>query len=377
MTGGKRVRSAAKGIYKYAAKPLLFRQHPDDVHESMVRTSRLVGRLAKSLTILRYRNSRLHQQVLGIHVVNPVGLSAGLDKNFDLPVVMKSVGAGFEIGGSTTAEACVGNPRPWFHRLPEEKSIVVHVGLANNGVDRAVETLQKYPATLWRDFPLSVSVAKTNNPENVSDDVAIQDYCESLRKLEAAGVAHMYEINISCPNTYGGEPFTTPDRLEKLLSETDKIGLTKPVFLKMPTDKTDDEYRALLTVADRHQVDGLAIGNLMKDRQALAHPERLSDDIQGSLSGIPAQSRTTELIRTTYQAYGTRFVIIGIGGIFTAEDAYEKIRAGATLVALVTALMFEGPQVIGEINEGLVRLLDRDGFASIAEAVGADYRSGV
>jgi dihydroorotate dehydrogenase (fumarate) len=131
----------------------------------------------------------------------------------------------------------------------------------------------------------------------------------------------------------------------------------------------------LLAVLAKHHVEGVTIGNLMKDRAKLKHPEALRSAVKGGLSGLPAQQVTTDLIRQTYHAYRDRFVIIGVGGIFTAEDAYAKIRAGAHLVALVTALMFEGPQVVGEINEGLVRLLKKDGFSSIAEAVGADHKA--
>ena len=370
------IRRISRIGYKYVAKPALFRWPPDVSHEKMIRTARVLHGVhgTRLLRVWRYQNPRLMQTLLGITFKNPLGLSAGLDKNFDLPPVVKHIGMGFEIGGSVTATACVGNPRPWFHRLPEEKSLVVHVGLANNGVVRNIQRIIHYDKKLWNDFPLSVSVAKTNSPKNVSDEVAIDDYCDSLRKLEEARCAPLYEVNISCPNTYGGEPFTTPERLERLLSAIDELSLTRPIFLKMPTDKTTNDFESLAEVASRHAVAGLTIGNLMKDRSKLKHPELLSDDIQGGLSGLPDQKITTELISRTYRTYGDRFIIIGVGGIFTAEDAYEKIRAGASLVALVTALMFEGPQVVGEINEGLVTLLNRDGFSTIAEAVGSAHR---
>lgn len=374
---GKIIRNTGKIGYKHVAKPLLFRLHPDEAHSAMIVGARLLGRtrLTRILSGMAHRDARLTQTISGIEFKNPIGLSAGLDKNFDLPPIIKRIGMGFEIGGSTTADPCAGNPKPWFHRLPSEKSLVVHVGLANQGVEKNLARIMRYPASLWRDFPLSISVAKTNNPENASDDEAVEDYCRSLRLIEARSKAPMVEINISCPNTYGGEPFTTPERLEKLMCAVDKVGLTKMVFVKMPTDKNPDEFAQLLKVLDRHKVDGVTIGNLMKDRTKLKNPSLLPDEILGGLSGLPDQQVTTELVRQTYAAWGKRFVIIGVGGVFTAEDAYEKIRAGASLVALVTALMFEGPQVVGEINSGLVALLKRDGFDSISEAVGADYKT--
>ena len=370
------IRKISRGGYKHIVKPILFAEHPDKAHEQMIIAARCLHKIHATgvLKVWNYKNPRLEQAVLGLKFRNPLGLSAGLDKNFDLPPVAKKIGFGFEIGGSTTAEVCAGNPGPWFHRLIEEKSIVVNVGLANNGVTRNIEKIQSYPKKTWRDFPLSVSVAKTNNPQNVSEAVAIADYCESLRQLDAAGVAKLYEINVSCPNTYGGEPFTTPNRLERLLAAVDALKLSKPVFLKMPTDKNWADFSKLLEVAARHRVDGLTIGNLMKDRGKLKHPKALSDEVKGNLSGLPDQKTTTDLIFKTYEKYVDRFVIIGVGGVFTAEDAYDKIRAGASLVAMVTALMFEGPQLVGEINEGLVKLLDRDGLKNISEAVGAAHR---
>ena len=195
-------------------------------------------RLTGVLNVWRYQSPRLEQELLGIRFKNPIDMSAGLDKNFDLPPIAKRIGLGFEIGGSTTAHVCAGNPRPWFKRLPSEKSIVVNVGLANNGIERNIERIRSYPRKLWRDFPLSVSVAKTNSPQTATDDEAIEDYCVSLRLLESANAVPLYEVNVSCPNTYGGEPFTTPVRLEKLLSAIDELHLTKPVFIKLPTDKS-------------------------------------------------------------------------------------------------------------------------------------------
>ncbi len=375
---GRTMRTVGRKGYAKIAKPLLFRQAPDASHDTMIWSARALRAIhaEQILSTWRYKNPRLEQTILGLDFLNPVGLSAGLDKNIDLPVVAKKIGFGFEIGGSVTAQPCEGNPKPWFHRLPDEQSIVVNVGLANRGVAAAIERIMSYPHRTWRNFPLSISVAKTNSPQQVKPKDAIADYCDSLRQLEAAGIVPLYEINISCPNTYGGEPFTTPARLKKLLTAVDELHLSRPVFLKMPTDKTWAQFAKLLEVADSHKVAGLTIGNLVKDRKQLVMPSALSDEVKGNLSGKPTQAVTTQLIHKTYAAYGDRFVIIGVGGIFTAEDAYAKIRAGASLVALTTALMFEGPQLPGEINEGLVRLLDRDDYVSISEAIGADHQAG-
>jgi len=284
--------------------------------------------------------------------------------------IMRGVGFGFMTGGSVTAQPCSGNPRPWFYRLPHSQSLVVHAGLPNQGIERIVRRIAGYPRRLFIDFPLSVSVAKTNSKETVSDSEAIDDYCTSLRRLKEAGSCQLYEINISCPNTYGGQPFTTPERLDALLTMVDQLHLNKPLFIKMPISQPWDALKELLEVVVRHRVQGVAIGNLLHARDRVKLNDELPDSVRGNLSGAPTREVSTELIRKTYLEYGNKLAIIGIGGIFTAEDAFEKIRAGASLVALITGMIFEGPQVVGDINAGLERLLAEHGFASVGEAVG-------
>lgn len=369
------VRRVTQAGYKRIAKPLLFRQHPDGVHRRLIKASKVVQRVPMVRSLPRlwsHRSPLLEQEVLGIRFSNPVGISAGFDKNIDMPSVLRNVGFGFMVGGSVTAEACDGNPRPWFYRLPATRALVVHAGLPNQGVEKIVARLAKLPKRLFADFPLSVSVAKTNTKGNVSDEAAIRDYCKSLALLERRGACQLYEINISCPNTYGGEPFTTPERLEALLGEVDSLALTRPVFIKMPIDKPWDDFRLLLEVAVRHNVQGVCIGNLLKDRSKANLLDTLPDSVKGNLSGAPTREVSTKLIRNTYRTYGDKFVIIGVGGVFSANDAYEKIKAGASLVALITGMIFEGPQLVGDINHGLEAMLKRDGYTSIADAVGID-----
>ncbi len=374
------VRGATKHAYKRIAKPLLFKQHPDGVHRRLVKVAKItqktpgIRRLPK---LWAYQSPLLEQDLLGIHFKNPVGLSAGFDKNIELAPTIKSVGFGFMTGGSITAENCIGNPKPWFHRLPHSKSLVVHAGLPNSGVDAVAQIIQGYPAGLFDTMPLAVSVAKTNSRQTVDDETAIADYCHSLTVLEAQGKVAWYEVNISCPNTYGGEPFTSPDRLEQLLSAIDRLHLSRPVMLKMPINKAWSEFRELLEVIVKHDVQGVAIGNLLHERKGVDKRDKLDSKIPGNLSGKPTRKVSTELIKYTYAEYGDRLVIIGIGGVFSAYDAYTKIRAGASLVALITGMIFEGPQLIGEINAGLEKYLKRDGFSGVCEAIGADHKKRV
>ena len=367
------VRSVSKFGYQKIAKPLMFRHAPDAVHTGLIRTAKNVQKLpgVRSLPKLwSHRDSALETVVFGMNFRNPVGLSAGFDTTVELPMMMRSVGFGWMTGGSVTWDEYKGNDRPWFHRLPKSKSLVVNKGLASEGTPVVAERLKGYDMKLFDDFPLNVSVAKTNSKEAASDEAAISDYCQSLAAFDCLDQVSMLEINISCPNTFGGEPFTTAERLEKLLDAVDGLRLTKPVVIKMPISLEHAAYDVLLDVIVKHKVAGVAVGNLLKDRSLAKLNDPLPGSVKGNLSGKPNKELSTELIRRTYKKYGKKLGIIGIGGIMSPEDAYEKIKAGASLVALITGLIYEGPQLVGEINHGLVKLLKADGYMHIAEAVG-------
>lgn len=369
------VRSVTRGGYKKAVKLILFRQKPDDVHHGLVKTGKRVQKLPGVRSLLQlwsHKSPLLETEVMGVTFRNPVGLSAGFDKAVELPRIMRSVGFGWMTGGSVTWGKYEGNEKPWFHRLPNSKSLVVNAGLPSEGTPVVSTRVAGYDKTIFRDFPLNISVAKTNSRTSVGDQAGVKDYCDSLKMFDSVAQVSLLEINISCPNTFGGEPFTTPGRLEKLLRGVDKLKLKKPVVIKMPISLVRKDFDALLEVIVKHKVAGVAIGNLMKDRKKAKLDDELADSVKGNLSGRPNKDISTELVRRVYKKYGDKLVVIGIGGVMSAEDAYDKIRAGASLVGLITGLIYEGPQLVGEINRGLEQLLRRDGFQSVAEAVGSD-----
>lgn len=365
--------------YIHVFKPLLFRATPDTVHARLLQMSATRQRLSWSDAIVRsvwafQDTERLRQSIGGVTFNNPVGLSAGFDKNIEMAPTMKAVGFGFMTGGSVTFRQCDGNARPWFYRLPRQKSLVVHVGLANEGAGQVRQRLHTYTLSTFDEFPLVVSVAKTNSPQNCNDQEAIADYAGSLTILRDTPNISVFEINISCPNTYGGEPFTTPQRLEPLLMAIDALDIHKPIWVKMPLNLAWLDFKKLLEVIAKHNVQAVTIGNLSKDRSGIPSTE-LPAEVAGNLSGLPTQALSDDLIRRTYEEYGKRLTIIGVGGIFSAEDAYRKICNGASLVALITGMIFEGPQLIGQINHDLVKLLKEDGFKNISEAVGSKVTS--
>lgn len=351
---------------------------PDAAHSGTV----ALGRVMQSLGIVTkgmsaawaYRDPILSQTIFDIDFMNPIGLSAGFDKNIQLGPLIKAVGFGFMEGGTVTRGACSGNARPWFYRLPHSRGLVVHSGLANHGIPVIARSLQRTSLPPG-GFPLNISVASTNHPSINSVPLAIDDCVEGLILLEQVNAMRMVTINISCPNTSGGEPFTKPDALDQLLSRVDELSLTQPLFLKMPINLPWREFSKLLAVAARHSVSGVTIANLTKDRRIVDKQDALPSAVRGGISGKPTFERSNRLIRATYQSYGERFTIIGVGGVFSAEDAYAKIRSGASLVALITGMIYQGPQLIGQINQGLVELLRRDGFSSISAAIGSDVRA--
>jgi dihydroorotate dehydrogenase (fumarate) len=363
-------------LYRRAFKPLLFKQHPDRVHANLLRVGGHVQRVPALISLMsvcwNYRNkARLSQTIGGTLFENPVGLAAGFDKNIELLHILESVGFGFITGGSVTHKPTAGNPRPWFHRLPKSKSLVVHVGLANKGAEQIRQRIRQYSTRKGAARPLVVSVAKTNDKTTRTDSAAVADYVNGLKTLRQEKAITIFEINISCPNAFGGEPFTTPERLNTLLSAVDALSLKQPVWIKMPINLPWKELDALLQIITKHTVEAVTIGNLQKQRINTQLKDPLPKTVQGSLSGLPTQELSDKLIAQTYSAYGDKLMIIGVGGIFSAEDAYRKICLGASLVELITGIIFEGPQLIGQINVGLVQLLEKDGFRNISEAVGS------
>ncbi|HZJ34605.1 MAG TPA: quinone-dependent dihydroorotate dehydrogenase [Candidatus Angelobacter sp.] len=363
--------------YKYIAKPVLFLMTPDYTHSSMITVGSAIGkvafvRLLMKLASKRPRDTRLIQKYHGVEFDSPVGLSAGLDKNGEIIPMIANLGFGFTEVGSVTAKQCKGNPRPWFYRLPKTQSLVVYAGLGNQGSATIIKRIHQYPQKAIHNFPIILSVAKTNSCEVVDIKTGIADYVTTVKRAKNEPRIKMIELNISCPNTFGGEPFTTPSRLERLLKAVDTVGTRQPIYIKMPVDLPWDAFRALLDVIVRHRVVGVTIANLAKDRTKVELKDVLPDSVQGNLSGKPTWKLCNELIRQTYLAYGDKLTIIGVGGIFTAEDAYTKIRLGASLIEVITGVIYGGPQIAIEINDGLVSLLERDGYTNISQAIGVD-----
>lgn len=360
---------ALRGVYKKVLKPVFFTRDPEVVHDAMVKAGKVLGRHRTTRWATKqffgYSHPLLEQDVLGVHFKNPIGLSAGFDKNAELVDILPSVGFGFAEVGSITGEVCEGNAKPRLWRLPKSHGLVVYYGLKNDGCEIIADRLRekKY------QIPIGVSVAMTNCEATADIDTGIQDFAKAFRTMERHG--SYVTINISCPNTVSGQPFIDPDNLEKLLTTLDTIPTEKPVFIKLSPDLTEINLDAILAVTRVHRVHGIICANLTKKRD---NPQLFDAAIpeKGGVSGAAVQDMADQMLSHIYKKEGKRFVLVGCGGVFSAEDAYKKIRLGATLIQMITGMIFEGPQVISEINRGLVKLLRRDGFKNIQDAVGVD-----
>ncbi len=365
-------------LYRQLLKPILFLRRPETMHTLFGKVGHYLWsrKRSKALTrrLFHYEHPSLQQQVAWLSFSNPVWLAAGFDKDILLPDIMGDVGFGFVEVGSITYLPYEWNPGPRLHRLKKSQGLVVNYGLKNKWIEYAVQRLQKYGHL---NEPTFVSIAKTNCVQTCDVDEGISDYCKSLLRLSAEHLGSAYVLNISCPNAFGGEDFASPALLRKLLDAVNEIREREtmaPVFIKLPVDKSRADIEALLAICVEYQITWVVISNLTKKRETIIEKNDIRD-IPWGISGKPVFEKSNLLIHNAYQHYGEKLVIVGVGGIFSAADAYEKIKHGATLVQLITGMIYQWPQLIGEINKGLVELLMRDGYTHISQAVGAYHKT--
>lgn len=363
-------------FYKNLTKPIFFSIDAEKVHTNMLEAGQWLGsnEITQNITdlLFGYTNSKLKQEILDIKFSNPVGLAAGFDYEANLPQILPHVGFGFGTIGTITNQAYEGNPRPMLGRLPKSKSLLVNKGFKNQGIKKIAKKLKNNNF----DIPIGISIGRTNTLGLKTQKQSIADIARAFATAEQAKLANKYyELNISCPNLKGNITFYPPKNLADLLKEIDKLRLSKPLFIKMPIEKTDKETLAMLEVIVKHEVAGVIFGNLQKDRKDPAlDPAEVSKWEKGNFSGKPTWKRSNQLVQLAYRHYNKKLLVIGCGGIFSAEDAYTKIRLGASLVQLITGMIYEGPSLISSINLGLVDLLEKDGFKSISEAIGVDNK---
>jgi dihydroorotate dehydrogenase len=347
-------------------RPLLWRLPAEAAHRLTIALLRLgAGRLLADRASTAAAPPLLQQQLWGLDFANPIGLAAGFDKEGEVADAMLGLGFGFVEVGTVTPCPQPGNPKPRLFRLGEDEAAINRMGFNSGGLDRVLALLAR------RKHRGIVGVNLGANRQSV-DRAA--DYAAGIRR--AAAVADYLVVNVSSPNTPGLRDLQRRAELERLLgrlrSARDDATKTPPLLLKIAPDLTPAECRDIAEVALAAGIDGMIIANTTLARPAELKSRHALEP--GGLSGRPLYAGSTALLADMYRLTQGRLPLIGAGGVSSATDAYGKIRAGASLVQLYTALVFRGPALVGEIAAGLAELLERDCFSSIVQAIGSAAR---
>ncbi len=340
---------------------------PEKAHDIAMNVARKVNR-SKGLQhmagiLYSSGNTKLEQELMGLHFKNPVGIAAGFDKNGLILKALQAIGFGFVEIGSITAKPSKGNPKPRMFRLPDDRAIINRMGLNNDGADVIVDRLDKGGVTI----PIGINIAKTHDP-SILGDAAIDDYIYSFCKAEEK--ADYIMVNISCPNTAEGITFEQPEPLTDLLNGimSSRRNPAIPVLVKFSPDVDAHLLESLVGISQHAGVNGFAISNTSTTRESLLTAQsRLEEIGRGGLSGQPIRERADTLTKKLRAIAGNDSVIIGIGGIQRAGHAIDRLQSGANLVQIYTGLIYEGPSLPGRINCEISRSLEATGMATVAE----------
>ena len=355
-------------VYRSLVRQLLFRLPSETAHELALHSlARIPPQLLASRFAVRNQNpiSRF-----GLTFPNPVGLAAGFDKNGIALKPLAALGFGFIEAGTVTYHAQPGNPRPRLFRLPEDRALINRAGFNNEGAAAFVKRVEHDRP----DCVLGVSIGKS---KITPLEDATADYLASFDLVY--NVADYIAINVSSPNTPQLRELQQAEQLKALLLALQNRGkeLSErykrrvPLLVKLSPDLTRTDLEMIVTVIGDLKIDGIIATNTTISRENLVtDANRVASYGEGGLSGKPLTTRATKMIAELYRLTGGRIPLIGVGGIFTAEDAWEKICAGASLVQLYTGFIYEGPRIAQQINEGLTAIMAREGFSNLDAAVG-------
>lgn len=359
-------------VYRSLVRPLLFRLPPETAHEFALHSLSLLN--SKPLRFLFARRYAAQSAInrFGIRFPNCVGLAAGFDKNGIALNALAALGFGFIEAGTVTFHPQPGNPRPRLFRLPEDRALINRAGFNNEGAAAFVKRVK----AARPHCVLGVSIGKS---KITPLEKATEDYLASFELVYE--VADYVAINVSSPNTPQLRDLQQPGQLSSLLTELQSLNRVlqeihqrpqpMPLLVKLSPDLTEEQLWEVVDVLVALRVDGIIATNTTITRDHLATDEKqVAAFGAGGLSGLPLKERSTRMVADLYKLTEGKIPIIGVGGIFTAEDAWEKICAGASLVQLYTGFIYRGPAIAREINYGLDRILQREGFSNLDAAVG-------
>jgi dihydroorotate dehydrogenase (fumarate)/dihydroorotate dehydrogenase len=365
-------------LYRLAARPWLFLADPEWIHDRSIRLAEWTGRHPRLCALLAARPARPDPRLMvewgGLRFEHPIGLAAGYDTSGRAITALGKIGFSHLEIGSISADPSAGNPRPRLFRIIADRGIVVNYGLPNDGAERIAARLAQTP----RSVPLGINLVNTNRGLNAppeSDDQILDDYLASAERLSPW--ADYFCLNLSCPNTREGRGFFSDvARLRRLLVRFDERGFGCPIILKVAPFPGMAELESFLEVAQAARcVTGFAVNLPPGKPGGLVTPAARLAAMPGAVSGRPCEPAINRTLAELYRRMDRRrYRLVAAGGVFSAEDAYRKIRLGASLVQLMTGLIYEGPALPGNIAAGLAQLLARDGFSQVREAVGVDAR---
>ncbi|MDF3820896.1 quinone-dependent dihydroorotate dehydrogenase [Leptospira sp. 96542] len=353
-------------FYHSLIKPILFHLDPESAHHLVgffLGLSQKLPFFHKTLShLFEYKSKQLEQTIQGIHFPNPLGLAAGFDKTAELFPTMIHMGFGFIEVGTITAKAQTGNEKPRLFRYPKLQTLVNRMGFNNPGADVAEQTLSKQKKNGVRG--INAGKSKITPIEN-----ATEDYIYTLKKLSP--YADYVVINISSPNTPGLRSLQTKESLVSLLSGVLKEFDNKfpiPLYLKFAPDLAKEDLIQNLEVCLEYGIRGVILTNTTLDKQILGE----ENPPEGGLSGEPLFEKSLEFVRIAYKTLKGRIPIIGVGGINSGERAYQMMKAGANLIQIYTAYIYEGPYLPAQICSYLDKKLKQDGIQSISDIVGKE-----
>lgn len=369
-------------LYRSIVRPLLFRLPPEAAHEMALHLCELGLRpqFVRRLLAGRFKSPSFSElRRFGLSFSNPVGLAAGFDKNGVAAEALSALGFGFIEVGTVTNLPQPGNPRPRLFRLPQDKALINRMGFNNEGARAVADNLRRHPPSCV----LGVNIGKSRAVE-VEDATA--DYLASFESVYE--VADYVAVNVSSPNTPGLRDLQHADALYALLQALQERNdeLAKgpgdarrlPLLVKIAPDLQEHELEAIVDVAVRVRVDGIIATNTTTSRTGLKSAASIVEACgAGGLSGAPLRAPSTAVIASLYNLTRGRIPIIGVGGVFSAQDAWDKICAGASLIQIYTGFIYEGARVVREINEGLQERLTEQGFRTLDEAVGCGLKAPV
>jgi dihydroorotate dehydrogenase len=366
-------------LYSALAKPLLFRLDPEHAHDVTMAALRLPWVPALLSSYAPAGNPRLEQHAFGLTFSNPIGLAAGLDKQGAAVGAWSALGFGFAEIGTVTPRPQRGNPKPRLFRAPEYLALINRFGFNSEGAAQVARNLSRPERSVQTERPsrtvcrVGINIGKNKDTPN---EQAVDDYLAAVDLVHP--FADYFVVNVSSPNTAGLRLLQAMESLRPLVAAVvSRVRSASahdiPVLVKVSPDMSEEDLLASADAAIDGGARGIVATNTTISRKGLREDDPLAAET-GGLSGLPLRPAAEDACRALFRHLRGRVPIIGVGGIFTADHAYQRIRSGASLIQIYTGLIFEGPAIVSRIATGLAERLERDGFESIRDAVGVDVR---